>query len=160
MLTLLAVLGVLVVLFIAAVVATRHDEVLIDVLPDAADLDLPAGPVRAEDLATLRFSLAPRGYRMDQVDEVLDRLAAELADRDRRLAEMAAAPGPERPAPPERPAAPERPATPVAQRRSSPLSSFALPDIEPFGAAFEPDPMSEGQDDGQSSADPAYRRLQ
>ena len=154
MLTLLAVLGVLVVLFIAAVVATRHDEVLIDVLPDAADLDLPAGPVQAEDLATLRFSLAPRGYRMDQVDEVLDRLAAELADRDRRLAEMAAAPGPERPA------APERPAPPVAQRRSSPLSSFALPDIEPFGAAFEPDPMSEGQDDGQSSADPAYRRLQ
>ncbi len=148
MLTLLAVLGVLVVLFIAAVVATRHDEVLIDVLPDAADLDLPAGPVQAEDLATLRFSLAPRGYRMDQVDEVLDRLAAELADRDRRLAEMAAAPGPERPAPP------------VAQRRSSPLSSFALPDIEPFGAAFEPDPMTEGQDDGQSSADPAYRPLQ
>lgn len=144
MLTLLAVLGVLVVLFIAAVVATRHDEVLIDVLPDAADLDLPAGPVQAEDLATLRFSLAPRGYRMDQVDEVLDRLAAELADRDRRLAEMAAAPGPERPAPP------------VAQRRSSPLSSFALPDIE----AFEPDPMTEGQDDGQSSADPAYRPLQ
>ena len=154
MLTLLAVLGVLVVLFIAAVVATRHDEVLIDVLPDAADLDLPAGPVQAEDLATLRFSLAPRGYRMDQVDEVLDRLAAELADRDRRLAEMAVAPGPERPAPP------EEPAPPVAQRRSSPLSSFALPDIEPFGAAFEPDPMSEGQDDGQSSADPAYRRLQ
>ena len=34
----------------------------------------------------MRFSLAPRGYRMDEVDAVLARLAAELADRDRRLA--------------------------------------------------------------------------
>ncbi|MBC7375243.1 MAG: DivIVA domain-containing protein, partial [Frankiales bacterium] len=39
-----------------------------------------------EDVAGVRFAMAPRGYRMAEVDEVLDRLAAELADRDRRLA--------------------------------------------------------------------------
>ena len=34
------------------------------------------------DIARIRFSLGLRGYRMDQVDEVLDRLAAALAERD------------------------------------------------------------------------------
>lgn len=32
--------------------------------------------------------MAPRGYRMGDVDEVLDRLAAELADRDARIEEL------------------------------------------------------------------------
>jgi hypothetical protein len=32
--------------------------------------------------------MAPRGYRMSEVDAVLERLAEELADRDRQLAEL------------------------------------------------------------------------
>jgi DivIVA domain-containing protein len=35
----------------------------------------------------VRFSLGLRGYRMQQVDAVLDRLRAELAARDVQLAE-------------------------------------------------------------------------
>jgi len=86
--TVLALLGVAAVLFLAAVLSTRDGPVLSDAPPDAADLGLPEGPWRAEDVADVRFALAPRGYRMAEVDLVLERLAAELADRDRRLAEL------------------------------------------------------------------------
>lgn len=87
--TVLAVLGVLAVLFVAALVATRDGEVLVDVAPDRADLDLPAdGPVRADDLEHVRFGMALRGYRMDEVDALLDRLAGELRERDARLAAL------------------------------------------------------------------------
>ena len=40
---------------------------------------MPAtGPLGAEDLRRVRFSLAFRGYRMSEVDNLLDRLASEL----------------------------------------------------------------------------------
>jgi DivIVA domain-containing protein len=45
---------------------------------------LPAEPEPA-DVDRLRFSPALRGYRMDQVDETLRRLAAALADRDAQI---------------------------------------------------------------------------
>lgn len=48
---------------------------------------LPAAPVPG-DIDRLRFSLGLRGYRMDQVDEVLDRLRDELAGKDARIAEL------------------------------------------------------------------------
>ena len=38
----------------------------------------------------MRFSLGLRGYRMDQVDQVLDRLAAELAAKDAQIEELRA----------------------------------------------------------------------
>lgn len=40
------------------------------------------GALREDDLAALRLSTAVRGYRMDEVDAVLDRLRSELAARD------------------------------------------------------------------------------
>ncbi|TNM68646.1 DivIVA domain-containing protein [Streptomyces sp. NP160] len=52
---------------------------------------LPPRPLEPADLDAVRFSVVPRGYRMDQVDAVLDRLRAELAERDRRLEALAAA---------------------------------------------------------------------
>lgn len=48
-------------------------------------LDLPAGPMRPDDVEEIRFSLGLRGYRMDQVDAVLDRLRGELAQRDQLI---------------------------------------------------------------------------
>jgi DivIVA domain-containing protein len=48
----------------------------------------PAGVVRAGDLDAARFTVALRGYRMDEVDRVLDDAAAALAARDRRIAEL------------------------------------------------------------------------
>lgn len=50
---------------------------------------LPKAPVSA-DVDRLRFSLGLRGYRMDQVDEVLDHLRDELAAKDLRIAELEA----------------------------------------------------------------------
>lgn len=50
---------------------------------------LPDYP-HAEDLDRIRFSLGLRGYRMDQVDEVLDRLADSLRERDTLIGELRA----------------------------------------------------------------------
>lgn len=51
---------------------------------------LPATPAPA-DVDRLRFSLGLRGYRMDQVDEVLDRLRDHLAAKELRIAELESA---------------------------------------------------------------------
>ena len=47
---------------------------------------LPEGPVDVAALDRVRFSPALRGYRMDEVDDVLDRLTAELRRRDEEIA--------------------------------------------------------------------------
>jgi DivIVA domain-containing protein len=47
---------------------------------------LPEGPVLASDVDAVRFSLGLRGYRMDEVDAVLDRLREEIRERDEELA--------------------------------------------------------------------------
>lgn len=88
MLTLIEVLAVLVVLFLAAAVATQERAVLVDVPADAPDLELPAAGLQPEDVTAVRFQMALRGYRMQEVDEVLDRLARELAARDERMAAL------------------------------------------------------------------------
>ncbi|MGW1019557.1 DivIVA domain-containing protein [Streptomyces niveus] len=64
-----------------------------EVLPEAAREQLvdplPATrPVGRADIEALRLPVAPRGYRMADVDEVLARLGAELAERDARIAEL------------------------------------------------------------------------
>ncbi len=86
--TLLGLLAVLAVLFGTAVLVTRSDPLLADAPPDRPDLALPPPPLAPSDVAAVRFSMAPRGYRMDEVDAVLARLADELADRDARLAAL------------------------------------------------------------------------
>lgn len=88
MVTILALLTVVAVLLVTAWLATRADPLLRDAPPDRPDLALPDAPLGADDVRGVRFSLALRGYRMHEVDAVLDRLAAELADRDRRLTEL------------------------------------------------------------------------
>lgn len=88
MVTVLALLGVVLVLFVAAVVATREDQAMADAAQDLPDLGLPVGPLEPQDVAAVRFSMAPRGYRMSEVDAVLERLATELAERDQQLAEL------------------------------------------------------------------------
>lgn len=74
------------VLFAVAVTALGRGGFLdFDPLPAGGWL-LPDGDVSAEDIERLRFVIAPRGYRMDQVDSVLDRLQHELSRRDDRIA--------------------------------------------------------------------------
>lgn len=88
MLVVFVVAAVAVVFAVAAVAMGRGGGL------DAAERDLvapalPDGTVSADDLQTVRFAVAFRGYRMDQVDEVLDRLGEELAARDARITELA-----------------------------------------------------------------------
>ncbi|MCW2777968.1 MAG: hypothetical protein JWN17_1693, partial [Frankiales bacterium] len=84
-LTALAILGVLAALFLVAALATRESEALAPVSPDRADDGLPDGEVRPDDLRRVRFGLALRGYRMSEVDAVLERLARQLEDRSGAL---------------------------------------------------------------------------
>lgn len=65
---------------------------LADAPPDQLDDPLPVHrQVDRADVDMLRLPMAARGYRMREVDEVLDRLGAELAERDARIAELESA---------------------------------------------------------------------
>lgn len=44
---------------------------------------LPAESLTADDIGTLRFDRALRGYRMDQVDEVIDALSTRLRELEK-----------------------------------------------------------------------------
>ena len=95
--TVLALLAVVAVLFVAAAAATQDGDLLVDAPADAADHGLPAVAVQPEDVADVRFGMALRGYRMAEVDEVLDRLAQELSSRNQQIADLqraVAAPAP------------------------------------------------------------------
>ncbi len=73
--------AVLVVLLIGAVavVASGRGGALAEAYDDRPDSRVQAeGPLSAADLRGVRFSTAFRGYRMSEVDALLDRLAAEL----------------------------------------------------------------------------------
>ncbi|KAB8165123.1 DivIVA domain-containing protein [Streptomyces sp. 3MP-14] len=60
-----------------------------DVQPDRPADPLPLDrPLAPADLIRVRLPVAPRGYRMAEVDDVLDRVAAELAERDARIADL------------------------------------------------------------------------
>ena len=77
--------AVLIVLAMAgvAMVASGRGGSMAPAYDDRPDLGLPVDrPLAAQDLRTVRFPLALRGYRMSDVDAVLARLATELEDRD------------------------------------------------------------------------------
>jgi DivIVA domain-containing protein len=93
---LLEVLAVLAVVFGVAVVLTGRGEGLSEEWPDQADTGIPRGrAMTPEDVVGLRFALAFRGYRMSEVDDALDRLAAEIAARDEAIARLRHGPGAE-----------------------------------------------------------------
>ncbi|MFF3499043.1 DivIVA domain-containing protein [Streptomyces sp. NPDC003247] len=51
----------------------------------------PDRPLDRSDVDRVRFPLAARGYRMADVDDALNRLGAELAERDARITELESA---------------------------------------------------------------------
>ena len=82
-------LVLLVVIGGIAVVAAGRGAGLQDVEPDRSPSgSLPDGGVDRAGVDGLRFTLALRGYRMDEVDAVLDRLVDELERRDVRIGEL------------------------------------------------------------------------
>ncbi|MEJ2578431.1 MAG: DivIVA domain-containing protein [Kineosporiaceae bacterium] len=85
----MTVLFLLLALIVLAVAAALAAGVLGGGLAEPATTlpgtGLPEGPIPSWALSRLRFDPALRGYRMDQVDTVLDRLAGELSARDAEL---------------------------------------------------------------------------
>jgi DivIVA domain-containing protein len=68
-----------------AMVASGRGGSMAPAYDDRPDVALPDDrPLQAQDLRTVRFPLAVRGYRMSDVDAVLARLATELEDRAER----------------------------------------------------------------------------
>lgn len=144
MVTVLALLGVLGVLFAAAVLSTREQGLLAEASPDDPDVPLPDEPLTPDDVGRLRFSMAARGYRMSEVDLALERLAKELADRDRRIGLLeAAARGTSKP----ESVAPVREATPqdlpVPEERVAPSVVVAPAPVAPPPAAPPLDPRTD-----------------
>ncbi|WP_245155940.1 DivIVA domain-containing protein [Nocardioides sp. 503] len=77
MMWLFAVLIVLAMGGVAMLAAGRGTP-MSEVYDDRPDALVPADrPIEARDLRSVRFSLAFRGYRMSEVDALLDRLAVE-----------------------------------------------------------------------------------
>ena len=87
MLVVFVVTGVVVVFAVAAAAVGRGGG-LDPVESDLIRPSLPDGPISADDLDSVRFAVGFRGYRMDQVDDVLNRLGHELTERDERISEL------------------------------------------------------------------------
>ncbi len=80
----LLVAVVLVVLTTAAVLG-RVDGSLGDATTSLSHEPLPDTALTPGDIQQLRFDTAMRGYRMSQVDDVIDRLRREISDLDDAL---------------------------------------------------------------------------
>ena len=81
----LLVLVLVVVGLVAAVAAGRIGGGLGPATSTRPYVGLPEGPVAAADVDAVRFSLGLRGYRMDEVDAVLEKLREEIRERDEEL---------------------------------------------------------------------------
>lgn len=86
--------------------------------------ELPAGPLSADQVRELRFSGALRGYRMDQVDQAMDRMQGELARRDTELTALRAELDQARRAVPGRP-----PGWPTLQAPAARQEEWPLPGV-------------------------------
>jgi DivIVA domain-containing protein len=85
------VLTLLIMAVLALVVAVATGRIVGGLDRPASSLPgrgLPSGPIGVDDVERVRFSPALRGYRMDEVDDVLDRLTEELRRRDEEIAEL------------------------------------------------------------------------
>jgi DivIVA domain-containing protein len=75
---------IVVVMGVVAVVAAGRGGSMAETFDDRPDSRVQAdGPLSAQDLRGIRFTTAFRGYRMSEVDALLDRLSAELETPER-----------------------------------------------------------------------------
>jgi len=129
------------VVFVVAAVAMGYGGSITHFAPDWPGRRLPEDrTIRSDDVTHLRFSIAFRGYRMSEVDEALDRLSTEIAQRDARIEQLTGRPyetPPEEPAPSTESASSADPAS-SAEPASSPEP--ATEQFEPVTEQFEPAP--------------------
>jgi DivIVA domain-containing protein len=76
------------VVFLLASVLFGRGEELPPLPPGASPTRLPESDIEAEDLRAVRFQQVVRGYKMSEVDWVLDRVGAELDALRARVAEL------------------------------------------------------------------------
>jgi DivIVA domain-containing protein len=76
----LLVIAVLLIGLTAAAVMGRIGGFMAEPTSSQAFSGVPAGSLSSEDIGRLHFDQGLRGYRMDQVDEVIDALAARLRE--------------------------------------------------------------------------------
>lgn len=84
------VVGVAVIAGAALLIAGRWRDGLPEVPADASvaaalPTDVPVGSLSAEDIEGVRLEQAPRGYRMEDVDVLVDRLSLEIQARDAEI---------------------------------------------------------------------------
>ncbi|MCP3798620.1 DivIVA domain-containing protein [Allokutzneria sp. A3M-2-11 16] len=84
---LIMILVAAVVFLLASLVFGRGEE-LAPLPPGASPTQLPAAGARGDDLRALRFQQAVRGYKMSEVDWVLDRVAGEIDALRARVDEL------------------------------------------------------------------------
>ncbi len=80
--------AVVVAVVTAAAVLGRVDGSLADSTTTMSHVPLPDDQLTPDDIDELRFDTAMRGYRMSQVDAVIDRLRREIGDLDDELARV------------------------------------------------------------------------
>ncbi|HET6985740.1 MAG TPA: DivIVA domain-containing protein, partial [Kribbella sp.] len=83
--------GLIVVLLIGAVavVASGRWGAMSTAYDDRPDMTVPARQaLTSTDIESARFGVGLRGYRMDEVDTLLERVAKEVAERDSRIADL------------------------------------------------------------------------
>lgn len=84
------VVGVAVIGGAALLVAGRWRDGLPEIPADASrpsslDADVPVGTLTAADIEAVRLEQAPRGYRMEDVDVLVERLTEEIQARDAEI---------------------------------------------------------------------------
>ncbi|WP_343890280.1 DivIVA domain-containing protein, partial [Kribbella sandramycini] len=83
--------GLIVVVLIGAVavVASGRWGAMSTAYDDRPDMTVPARQaLTSTEIESVRFAVGVRGYRMDEVDTLLERVAREVAERDRRIADL------------------------------------------------------------------------
>ncbi|UJH69356.1 DivIVA domain-containing protein [Ornithinimicrobium sp. INDO-MA30-4] len=79
-------LACLVVLLVGVLIAVVADRVPISSVQEPVTSDsypgVPDGSLKAADIDHLKFNVVARGYKMSQVDEVIQRLQVQLAQQE------------------------------------------------------------------------------
>ncbi len=75
------VVALVLIIGASAVIVAGRGDAMTDVYEDRPDLSVDRSSLSADEVASVRFTTAVRGYRMDEVDAFVERLAAELRAR-------------------------------------------------------------------------------
>ena len=93
MILFLVLIVVLLVGLTTAAVLGKISGFLADATSSQSFNGVPPGPLSTQDIEELRFDQALRGYRMDQVDEVLDALCVRVSELESEVASLSAVGG-------------------------------------------------------------------